>query len=345
MQKNLGAIIDSLEDGIFLLDRNAIIIFENKAGKNIFRTSTEGRDIRNLIPSSRLKKAIEMLTSGDNSTPEDFRIIFYKSHLGEEARLYGKGREQVFNIRIRNTEDGEMLLTLKNVTKEERLNMIRQDFIANASHELKTPLTAIVGFSETIKDEKLSPEELKFFANIIHKNSTHMEHILTDLLLLTNLDRSEILPSMEKISIRRILSEVTSYTLYKAQSKNIAIEIETTDTEIICNESLIVQALTNLVINAINYSPEQSKVKIRTYEKEDRLYVSVKDEGCGIDPRDQVRIFERFYRVDKARSRASGGTGLGLSIVRHIAILHNGTITVTSALGEGSEFTLRLPKR
>ncbi len=341
MERTLSAIIDSIEDGIFLMNDECVVLYENKAALGIFRRSIVGEDIRTVLPSTRLRNGLESTKEGN--VPDDFRIIFYKSHLGEEARLYGKGREQVFNVRLRMTGEGELLLTLKNVTKEERLNMVRQDFIANVSHELKTPLTAIVGFSETIKDETLSPEELKFFANIIHKNSTHMEHILTDLLLLTNLDRSEILPTMEKISVRKIISEVASYTMYKAKSKNISLEIESTDTAVLCNESLIVQALMNLVVNAINYSPESSKVKIRTYEKENKLYIAVKDEGCGIDPRDQVRIFERFYRVDKARSRASGGTGLGLSIVRHIAILHSGTITVESELGKGSEFTLRLP--
>lgn len=341
MEKTLRDIIDSLDDGILLLDDEAKVLFENKGALAIFRKSVIGEDVHRLIPSSRLKKALAQIH--ETRQIDEIRIIFYKGHLGEEARLYGKGREQVFSLRLARTEEESTLLTMKNVTKEERLNMVRQDFIANASHELKTPLTAIVGFSETIKEENLSAEELKFFANIIHKNSTHMEHILTDLLLLTNLDRSEILESMERINIRKIISEVVSLTVYKAQSKNIRIEMDIMDKVVLCNESLIVQALTNLVVNAINYSSENKLISIRTTESDNKLYISVKDEGCGIDARDQVRIFERFYRVDKARSRASGGTGLGLSIVRHIAILHGGTITVESEIGKGSEFTLRLP--
>ncbi len=343
MDKKLLRIINSLDDGILLVNKKRIVTFENDSARKIFRSSLIEKDIEQALPSSRMKKALDDIFAKKEA--EDFRLVIYKQYIGQEARLHGKGRELNYNIHMVRNSSSEAVMMLRNVTKEERLAMVRQDFISNASHELKTPLTAIVGFSETISEEKLSEDEMRYFAKIIHKNSTHMEHILSDLLLLTSLDRSEILPTMEKSDIRKIISEVLSYTLYKAQSKNISIEVESDQTEVLCNSSLIVQAVMNLVVNAINYSSGDSKIWISTWRKENNIYISVRDQGCGIAPEDQVRIFERFYRVDKARSRASGGTGLGLAIARHIAILHGGTITVESELGKGAVFTLRLPLR
>ncbi len=341
MDKKLLRIINSIDDGILLVNKKRDVTFENESARKIFKSSLLGMNIEKAIPSSRMKKSLEDIF--EKKEAEDFRLVIYKQYIGNNAYLHGKGRELNYNIHLVRNSSNEAVVMLRNVTKEERLAMVRQDFISNASHELKTPLTAIVGFSETISEERLSEDEMKYFAKIIHKNSTHMEHILSDLLLLTSLDRSEVLPTMEKTDIRKIISEVISYTLYKAQSKNITIEMQSDQLEVLCNSSLIVQALINLVVNAINYSNENSKVEIASWKKDANAYISVRDQGCGIAHEDQVRIFERFYRVDKARSRASGGTGLGLAIVRHIAILHGGTITVESELGKGAVFTLRLP--
>ena len=339
--ESLERIINSMDDGILLLDRNRTVQLENDSIEKIFASSLIGEKIEDAIKSSMLMSAIDAIFSGEET--EDFRIDIYKKWTGEQATIKGKGRELKYNVHLTKTSEDEVCVILRNVTVEERLAMVRQDFISNASHELKTPLTAIAGFSETISEEKLSDDEMKFFAKIIHKNSTHMEHILQDLLLLTSLDRSEIAETMENVDIRRIISEAVSYTVYKAQEKHIDMLVDTESHTVFCNESLIVQALVNLIVNAISYSPEKSKVRIGTAEKNGRLYITVSDDGCGIRKEDQARIFERFYRVDKARSRASGGTGLGLAIVRHIAILHKGTITVESEEGKGARFTLRLP--
>ena len=153
-----------------------------------------------------------------------------------------------------------------------------------------------------------------------------------------------MLPSMEKVSIRKLLNDVEATTEFMANEKNILVSYSASDEMLLCNESLIFQALINLVINAINYSPSDSCISVTAVEKDNNIVFSVTDQGCGIAEEDLARIFERFYRVDKARSRASGGTGLGLSIVRHIAILHEGTIQVDSELKKGSVFKLSIPK-
>lgn len=226
----------------------------------------------------------------------------------------------------------------------ERLATVRQDFVANVSHELKTPLTAIIGFSETLSEESLTTDEVHRFADIIRKNSARMQRIIQDLLLLTSLDRAEMLPAMEKISVKKLLSDVEATTGYIAEEKKIEISYSAVDDYLLCSESLIFQALLNLVINAINYSPCESSISVNANTEDNSIVFTVSDHGCGIAEEDTQRIFERFYRVDKARSRASGGTGLGLSIVRHIAILHDGTIQVDSTLGKGSVFKLTIPK-
>ena len=170
-----------------------------------------------------------------------------------------------------------------------------------------------------------------------------MQRIISDLLLLTSLDRAEIGYSMTTTTDTRIFQEVRSYTQHKANAKETEVVYSSHDKTVTCNESLIVQAVANLVLNAIAYSAERSKVEVSSRIRNGMMEFSVSDQGVGISKEDIPRIFERFYRVDKARSRESGGTGLGLSIVRHIAIIHSGTIKVTSKPGEGSVFTLSIP--
>ena len=272
-----------------------------------------------------------------------FRISSYHDAIGEDAVVRGKGREKQYEFCITLLDDKYAVAMFSDVTMLERLEVVRQDFISNVSHELKTPLTAIAGFAETLAEESLTEEERKGFARIIQKNALHMQRIIADLLLLTSLDRSEIAPTMERTTDTRILQEVKAYTQYKASTKDIEVIYTSSDEAILCSESLVVQALINLVINAVSYSPQKSKVSVSTKRKGEMLEFIVSDRGYGIAEEDIPRIFERFYRVDKARSREDGGTGLGLSIVRHIAIIHKGTIKAESVLGEGSVFTLSLP--
>ena len=257
--------------------------------------------------------------------------------------IRGKGREKQYKLSITLLDDKYAIISIYDITKIERLDKVRQDFVSNVSHELKTPLTAITGFAETLSDEELSKEEIRGFARIILKNSSHMQRTIEDLLLLTSLDRNEISEAMERTSDEKILMEVKAYTQYKAESKSVSVTYEAAGAEAVCSESLIVQAVMNLVVNAISYSPQGSNVSVKTREKNGMLEFIVSDHGYGISEEDIPRIFERFYRVDKARSRESGGTGLGLSIVRHIAIIHHGTIKAESMLGEGSVFTLSIP--
>lgn len=339
-KKRLLQILNVLDDPIILLGKDFTVIYSNEMANSLFKDGLGGKKITEIFPSERF---VTFLKSKKNTEGGDYRTYIYKSHIGHDAIVKGKGREHVYRINVKKIAENTLLI-LKNITKEEKLLMVRQDFIANASHELKTPLTAIAGFAETLGDENLSKEEVKYFSSIIYKNSTRMESILSDLLLLTSLERSDIAPTFEQIDALDIINEAVGFSDFKAEERKIKLIIEKSESKLRGNKSLLVQALINLITNAITYSDEKSKVFISSSQNQMFIDISVRDLGVGISKEDQERIFERFYRVDKARSRNSGGTGLGLSIVRHIALLHGGTVQLESELGKGSTFTLHIPR-
>ncbi len=341
--KKYQTIIDAMDEAVLLLNRKQRIVLCNKRASILLAWAEElpGADLKKIIASQELSKAVSSVFEGQEQ--ERLTIAVYEGAAGDEAFIKGHGRERTFRMKISLIEEKLAAISISDITKIERLSLVRQDFVSNVSHELKTPLTAITGFAETLTDETLSLEEIKGFARIILKNSSHMQRIISDLLLLTSLDRAEIGYSMTTTTDTRIFQEVRSYTQHKANAKETEVVYSSHDKTVTCNESLIVQAVANLVLNAIAYSAERSKVEASSRIRNGMMEFSVSDQGVGISKEDIPRIFERFYRVDKARSRESGGTGLGLSIVRHIAIIHSGTIKVTSKPGEGSVFTLSIP--
>jgi len=228
------------------------------------------------------------------------------------------------------------------------LETIRQDFVANVSHELKTPITSIKGFVETLRDgAKDNAEDLDRFLGILDKQSHRLEAIVDDLLTLSRLESepaSELL-QLHTENIRNLLLSAGDYCSTRADKKGIEISVNC-DTEInlIVDRSLLTQAIINLVDNAIKYSATNTKVRIIAADQGDHVRFDIADEGPGISSEHFPRLFERFYRVDKARSRNLGGTGLGLAIVKHIVVLHNGLVSVDSEPGSGSVFHIDIPK-
>jgi two-component system phosphate regulon sensor histidine kinase PhoR len=227
------------------------------------------------------------------------------------------------------------------------LENIRRDFVANVSHELKTPITSIKGFLETLREGALKdPEHAERFLDIIIKHTDRLTAIVDDLLSLSRIERDaekgEI--ALQDRRIAEVLDAVGKACRKRAQLKNIKLECEADDTIVAqINATLLEQAIVNLVDNAVKYSEPDQTVIVRAEKIGEEVVIKVVDEGCGI-PRDHLeRIFERFYRVDKARSRKVGGTGLGLAIVKHIVSAHGGRITVESSLGKGSTFSIYLP--
>jgi two-component system phosphate regulon sensor histidine kinase PhoR len=249
-----------------------------------------------------------------------------------------------------------VVLVLQEITKLVRLERIRKDFVANVSHELRTPIQLIKGFSETLLDtadeldDKSGKKQIIHFTEIIRKNAGVMEDLTNDLLILAGLENNERaaadIREMEELKIAPLIDDAVSSVLPQAKKKQIEIIVNCPDDlKAVVYSSLILQALINLIDNAIKYSSGKSKVWVSASNEDEELVLQVRDKGIGIPAEHHERIFERFYRIDRSRSREVGGTGLGLSIVRHIALLHKGKAEVESHAGEGSTFRIRIPFR
>ena len=244
------------------------------------------------------------------------------------------------------------------VTESHRLARVRRDFVANVSHELKTPIGALQLLAEALldatdlaepkPDEEESEDLLaaRRFAERIHHESARMGRLVSELLELTRLQGAEPLPTPEPVALDWVIAEVIDRTRTTAAAKNIdVVYTGPRGATVYGSDSQVATAVTNLVENAIAYSGDDTTVSLTVRAQDDWIEIDVTDQGIGIAPHDVDRIFERFYRADQARSRSTGGTGLGLAIVKHIATNHGGRVDVTSTLGDGSTFTLRLPAR
>ncbi len=348
-EKNEYALVlESMQEGVIFLNLNKEIVLCNKAAVKILgKVISKNMFIRDIISDIDLNTKVN--NALNNFEKSELELCFYKNYTGDMAQLYGKGKEKNLHININCMERNDVcegvLLTIVDTTEINRLERIRKDFVSNVSHELKTPLTAIGGFTEILINSQLSDEQRLDFYQDLFINYKNMKAIIEDLLLLSSLEKDKAKPAMDEIPVESIVESVIKTATPLANKKNISIKKDyLKNLEIYCNEGLIRQALINLVVNAINYSPENSKVTISVSEKKYEIIFKVIDNGIGIPKADINRIFERFYRVDKNRSRDSGGTGLGLSIVKHIALLHSGDIKVESEENKGSTFIFTISK-
>jgi two-component system, OmpR family, sensor histidine kinase SenX3 len=241
---------------------------------------------------------------------------------------------------------GHVAVEASDVTEAHRVARVRRDFVANVSHELKTPVGALALLAETLLEAADDPQASRRFAGLIHHESQRLARLVKELLELSRLQGAEPLPIPLPVAVNRIVHEVIDRTGTAAAAKNIDLHfVGTRGLTVYGNEVQLVTAVANLVENAIAYSPEETKVTVDARLDGDGIVIAVMDQGIGISLKDLDRIFERFYRADQARSRDTGGTGLGLAIVKHIAVNHGGRVDVDSAVGAGSTFTLRLPSR
>ena len=240
-----------------------------------------------------------------------------------------------------------VLIILNDITQLQRLETVRRDFIANVSHELKTPITSIKGSVETLlQEEEMDGSTLNRFLKIILRHSDRLNSIIEDLLTLSRIEQGQmtVVEHLQVTSINQLIQQVLQVCEHSASEKGIKLEMngdEILDAAV--NPPLLEQALINLVENAIKYSDAKSLVSLSLEKQADKFIIGVKDHGFGIEAKHHERIFERFYRIDVARSRKLGGTGLGLSIVKHIIQAHQGTISLTSTPGEGSTFLIQIP--
>lgn len=338
----MTSILKSITHGILAIDIDGNIMLINEEAKRILKCNksvqVEGRNINLAIKEEKLLKEITLSRGSKKSISKEINIsdnLVYKFNLDP---IYLQNTNNIIIGSIINIED---------ITEKVRLENMRSDFVANVSHELKTPLTSISGFVETLKiNENIDVNTRNRFLGIIECESNRLKRLIDDILLLSFIEKNENIVQ-ESICIYDVFIEVYDMTSYIAKSKNINISYEFSDKSIrvLGNRDHIKQVFLNLIDNAIKYTNEDKNISVKVYSQEDKIVIMVEDEGVGIPLEDINRIFERFYRVDKARSREVGGTGLGLAITKHIVKSLGGTITVKSELGKGSKFTVIIPQK
>jgi len=239
---------------------------------------------------------------------------------------------------------GHVALLVEDVTEARRVEAVRRDFVANVSHELKTPVGAMALLAEALQDASEDPLAVRRFAGRVQHEAERLGRLVQELIDLSRLQGADPLPEPERVRVDGVVAEAVDRTRTLAAARGIALVVGgERGLEVLGSESQLVTALVNLLDNAVAYSPDRTRVAVAVRRREGAVEMSVTDQGIGIADRDLERVFERFYRADPARSRATGGTGLGLAIVKHVATNHGGEVDVWSVEGSGSTFTLRLP--
>lgn len=334
-RSELALLIDSVGEGIVQTGPNGRIVRANRTARAMLNLPVEaqGQPVATLIRHGELRRALESVALGQAVAPfevalEDRRILVVARPLGDR------------------TAPGSWLgavAIFMDLTEVRRLEGVRRDFVANASHELKTPLTSIRGYSETLLTDELPPDLQRRFLETIHQNAERLQQIVDDLLDLSRLESGRWRPDLKVLSPAEVAGEAWEGLRDKAAPKRIAFSVEGAASALVLADPVgLRQIFSNLIDNAIRYTPPDGRIVVRVSEA-GGVVVEVKDNGSGI-PRDALpRLFERFYRVDPARSRAEGGTGLGLAIVKHLVESMGGDVVAESESGKGTTIRIRLP--
>ena len=336
----LEAVLDSVADGLIAIDANDCITHLNPEAIRMFDAPNDAvsRPFWEVARDASLSELVGQVKQDLRSAEGALTLAHVAPRRDIEVRVSPKGSPQ-------EPWSGAVLV-FRDVTRLHRLEAIRRDFVANVSHEMKTPLTSIQGYVETLQGGALEdPTVARDFLEKIDRNAMNLGHLVSDLLVLSRVEAGGTQVDPEPFQVLSIVSEAASVCADKAREKGLGFEVApgTRDALVRGDRDLLVRALINLLENAIQYTKPGGRVDVATAASESRVEVTVTDTGIGIPRNELERVFERFYRVDKARSRALGGTGLGLAIVKHVAERHGGSIRVVSEEGKGSAFTLSLP--
>jgi two-component system phosphate regulon sensor histidine kinase PhoR len=339
------AVFSAMADGVFFIDAQGRVRDLNRAAERLFRVASEkalGRAFEEILWNSRL----QWLCRRALDTGEELRDTIHTIDTPQKTL-------HCHLTPMRKAADAEqngvagILVVATDITNLERLETIRRDFISNISHELRTPVTSIKGYVETLReDTSADPQARERFLGIIARQAERLGAIIRDMLALARIEQDEQSSELTRTetNVAQLLQNVKDLYTQRITEKGIDLALDVqVPRPVLVNAELIEQALSNLLDNAIGHSKSGGKIRLSARLAGATLCLEVEDTGIGIEERHHARIFERFYRVDKARSREHGGTGLGLSIVKHIALAHGGTVEVQSAIGRGSIFRIILP--
>lgn len=341
LSKLFQATLDGMREGLLVVDRDLRVVASNPAAHRLF----------SLVPGKLESQRLTELTRNPAIYEAFLDALRGNERSGVEVETHDPGR-RVFDLRVVPLSSGEDTNTsgaigvFFDITQLEKLERVRQEFLSNVSHELRTPLTAILAFVETLESGALEDlENSRRFLEIIRKNATRMQNLIDDILELSAIEAGNVNVEAEEIELTPLINDVITSLAAKASSRGIEVSNQVTPgTVVVADARRLEQMLTNLVDNAIKFNRDGGRVNILC-ETGDRTRILVQDTGEGIPAQHVERLFERFYRVDRARSREMGGTGLGLAIVKHLARAHGGEVRVKSALGQGSVFEIDLPRK
>ena len=334
----LSTILKSMNEGVITVTSEGLITHVNAAACRMLRTSGErclGQALKDIDGSDNLDQAFRQCQQQQTSVERTIQLDGYT--FSRHYRLHV--------TLLKQSHRADAILVLQDITAVQRIDKMRADFVANASHELKTPITAIRGFAEAlIEDDTIDHAIQQRFMRKIHGQSIRLSALVSDLLALSRLESNDEAYNTQ-VDLQRVVQRVCANLQAVAQTQQVTLELQTKDgpVTLLGDDNALGQMATNLIDNAIKYTAAKGTVTVALTVTEGLAVLAVKDNGLGIDESDQERIFERFYRVDKARSQSLGGTGLGLAIVKHIVQSHKGRLQLKSKLNQGSTFTITIP--
>jgi two-component system phosphate regulon sensor histidine kinase PhoR len=337
----LDATVNEMREGLLVIDSEMRVVASNRAARNLFSHVDDSINLRRLTELTRNPAIYDAFLDAVRGT----------ERAGVKVETYDHAK-RIFDLRVVPLRAGSgrggsgAVGVFFDVTRLERLELVRQEFLSNVSHELRTPLTSIMALAETLEAGAIDDQEHnRRFLTIIQKNAARMHRLIDDILELSAIEAGNVKVQPETVELHALVDEVIGSLVAVAAARGIAIRnLVGPEGRVFADPHRLVQMLTNLIDNAIKFNRDGGIISIK-YDHHVTDRISVEDNGEGIPAHHLDRLFERFYRVDRARSRELGGTGLGLAIVKHLAKAHGGEVTVESRFGEGTKFTIELPAR
>jgi two-component system phosphate regulon sensor histidine kinase PhoR len=337
----LDTTVNEMREGLLVIDADMRVVASNRAARSLFSHVDDRINLRRLTELTRNPAVYDAFLDAVRGI----------ERAGVKVETYGPTK-RVFDLRVvplrpdKGPDATGAVGVFFDVTRLERLELVRQEFLSNVSHELRTPLTSIMALAETLETGAIDdPEHNRRFLAIIQKNAARMHRLIDDILELSAIEAGNVKVESESVGLYPLVEDVIGSLSAVATARRIDLRNRVAlETRVFADPHRLVQMLTNLIENAIKFNREGGTVSIKC-DKKDSDRISVEDTGEGIPSHHLDRLFERFYRVDRARSRELGGTGLGLAIVKHLARAHGGEVTVESRFGEGTQFTIELPRQ